>query len=142
LRRLLLYKSDPEPLLNKRNFFNCPKYKALNRNRPLMHESDDVLKTKLNAETGRIGWQELQRHFARGVVINVSPQLDLVEVAFHFTRDNQSMVSAWLEQGTVARASSDDARVWHENGAEFWAIVVAPWVLVQLAEKEQEGKPG
>ena len=105
-----------------------------------MHETDDLFKAKLNAETGFIGWQELQRHFARGVVLNVSPQLDLVEVAFHFARDNQAMVSAWLEQGTVARASSDDARNWHDTDAGFWAAVVAPWVLVQVAENENEKK--
>lgn len=97
-----------------------------------MTETDDILKAKLNAETGRVAWQELQRHFARGVVVNVSAQLDLVEVAFHFTRDNQAVVNDWLEQGLVAQATADDAKGWHDSQCKFWAVVVAPWVLVQV----------
>ena len=90
-------------------------------------------KARLNAETGRIGWPELQRSFARGVVISVAAELDLVEVAFHFVHDNQAMVSGWMQQGLVSRASAEDAQSWHNSDVEFWAIVVAPWVLVQVA---------
>ena len=34
-----------------------------------MVDSDALLRAKLNAETGRLGWKELERHFARGAVI-------------------------------------------------------------------------
>ena len=36
-----------------------------------MIEDNDELRAKINAETGKIGWKELERHFARGVVITV-----------------------------------------------------------------------
>jgi hypothetical protein len=28
----------------------------------------------------------------------------------------------------------DDARCWHEHQTRFWAVVAAPWVLVQVIE--------
>lgn len=94
--------------------------------------SDDArLHEQLNAETGRLSWRELQRHFARGAVVRVTPTLDLVEVAERMVRDDKKSFERWLATGAVARATEDDAQGWHERDAEFWAVVTAPWVLVQ-----------
>ena len=46
-----------------------------------MEESTEELSIRLNTETARISWQELERHFARGALLTVSPGLDLVEVS-------------------------------------------------------------
>jgi hypothetical protein len=85
----------------------------------------------LNAQTGKIGWPELARHFARGVVIRVSSGQDLLEVAESLIQDRASDVENMYEQGLLRRALDDDAIGWQEKGSEFWAVVVAPWVLVQ-----------
>lgn len=102
------------------------KYRAMN-------DPDEVLRAQLNAETGKLSWKELERHYARGVVIKVAVGLDLVNVAAHIVRDDKPTVEAWLASGQVARASSDDARSWHDRDATLWAVVAAPWVLVQEA---------
>jgi hypothetical protein len=86
---------------------------------------------KLNAETGRLTWKELERHFARGVVIRVDPELDLIDVATRFVLDDKAHVSQWLESGEVARASEEEAKGWSAGESVFWAVVAAPWVLVQ-----------
>ncbi len=91
----------------------------------------EVLYAKLNGETARLHWQELQRHFARGVVIKVEPGLDLVEVATQFALDDKQAISGQLNAGLVAQASTEDAIAWNERQAVFWAVVAAPWVLVQ-----------
>ena len=96
-----------------------------------MNEPDELLRAKLNAETGRLAWKELERHFARGVVILVAEGLDLVEVAFRISRDDKSTVESWMAQGQVRRATTDDALAWHEHQRQFWAVVAAPWVLIQ-----------
>jgi len=96
-----------------------------------MDTSDETLKQQLNMETGRIVWPELQRHFARGVVIKVAPEMDLVEVAVKFVKDDKSAIETWLNSGSIARANDADAKRWAETTAVFWAIVVAPWVLIQ-----------
>lgn len=95
-----------------------------------MTDTED-LRARLNAETGRIGWDELAPHFARGVVVRVGMELDLVEVAARFVENRQEQVEQWMKSGDVRRASDDDAVRWADASPEFWAVVVAPWVLVQ-----------
>lgn len=90
-----------------------------------------ILHAKLNGETARLAWQELQRHFARGVVIKVAPGLDLVEVATQFALDDKQAILNHLNTGAVASASAEDAIGWNERRSVFWAVVTAPWVLVQ-----------
>jgi hypothetical protein len=85
----------------------------------------------LNAQTGRISWTELQRHFARGVVIVVDPDLDLIDVAARMVEDNTDPIRHWTEMGRLARADTGHAKSWEASQAQFWAVVVAPWVLVQ-----------
>jgi len=96
-----------------------------------MSEADELLRAKLNAETGKLAWNELERHFARGVLVKVAGDLDLVEVALAMSRDDKTQVEAWLSQGKVARAATEDALVWHARQSRFWAVVAAPWVLIQ-----------
>lgn len=93
--------------------------------------TEDTLRQQLNTETGRIAWPELQRHFARGVVIKVESNLDLVDVAVKFVKDDKAAIEAWLNGGSIVRASDKNAKTWTESTTVFWAIVVAPWVLVQ-----------
>lgn len=92
---------------------------------------------ELNEQTGRLGWSELERQFARGAVVKVSPTLDLLEVAAVMAGDDKAQFSLWLETGLVARAETGDAVRWHNTQAEFWAVVVAPWVLAQEIGKTQ-----
>jgi hypothetical protein len=96
-----------------------------------MSEADEILRAKLNAETGKLTWSELERHFARGVVIKVAGDLDLVEVALAMSHDDKSVVESWLTQGRIARAATEDAIAWHAQQSQFWAVVAAPWVLIQ-----------
>ncbi len=99
----------------------------------------ELLHARLNAETGRLGWAELQRHFARGVVIKVAAGMDLVEVALAIAEDDRQAVAAWMEAGRIARAETDDAIAWNDRAAHFWAVVAAPWVLVQEIIGEHQG---
>ena len=91
----------------------------------------------LNAQTGKIGWPELARHFARGAVVVVRPGQDLIAVARCLVEDRESQIADWFDSGQIRRALDDDARRWQAAGSEFWAVVVAPWVLVQ--ERDPHG---
>lgn len=92
----------------------------------------------INSQTGVINWQELCKHFARGVVINVDASLDLVEVAHSMSVDDKKQMQQWLDKKSVSRASDDDARDWNRDEPEFWCVVVAPWVLVQKKDLENK----
>ncbi len=54
----------------------------------MMTDQNEEMKTKLNAETGKLVWQELERHYAPGAVIKASSDLHLVEEAICFAEDN------------------------------------------------------
>jgi hypothetical protein len=101
-----------------------------------MTTPSDILRAKLNLETAQLQWSELERHFARGSVIKVAPGMDLVEAALQVAGNNAAAVQQWMVDGRIARAELVDAEDWHARQPMFWAVVVAPWVLVQEALKE------
>ena len=106
-------------------------------NQPIELNANE-LRQKINLETGQISWAELQRYFAKGVVIAIDNTLDLVETAAKFAEDDQNKVKAWLEQGQVFQLDDDTARQWAADQPDFWAVVVMPWVLVQKQQQNGE----
>lgn len=96
-----------------------------------MNKEDIRVRDILNAQTGQLAWPELARHFARGVVVVVAPEEDLVAVAESIVGDNQAVINRLYEESKLHRAQDDDARYWDEENTRFWAVVVTPWVLVQ-----------
>ena len=105
-----------------------------------MSEASDrdpaVVRQKLNQDTAKIKWGALHEHQLIECVIAVSADLDLIDVAYEFTFDNHDQVKAWMEQEQIMKVSDDQAQQWKTENRELWAVVVAPWVLVQ------EQKPG
>lgn len=100
----------------------------------------DVLSTlyaKLLGETASISWQELQPFFARGALLRVASDFDLIEAAQAVAQDDREKVAAWLASGHIAKLEAEQAQDWHERDPALWAVVVAPWVLVQ----ERAAKP-
>lgn len=93
---------------------------------------DEALeRARLNTETAKIAWHELQRFFAQGNAVAVVPQLDLVEVAYQISCDNKAQVEVWMVQQQVGPVSDAQAREWLDANALVWSVVVRPWVLVQ-----------
>lgn len=92
---------------------------------------DTELHDKINRETARVRWSELERHFAHGAVIYVSTELDLVEVALRIAHDDKEHITRWMNEGKVAKVSDLQARTWQAADSELWASVVSPFVLVQ-----------
>ena len=105
-----------------------------------MSEASDrdpaVVRQKLNQDTAKIKWGALHEHQLIECVIAVSADLDLIDVAYEFTFDNHDQVKAWMEQEQIMKVSDEQAQQWKTDDRELWAVVVAPWVLVQ------EQKPG
>lgn len=99
-----------------------------------MTDQQEELKAKLNAESGKLVWKELEKHYARGVVVKVTQDLDLIDVALCFAEDNKEPIERWLTSGELEKVMEDDARRWNEEDPLFWSVVVAPWVLVQEVE--------
>ncbi|MFM0059976.1 DUF2288 domain-containing protein [Paraburkholderia phytofirmans] len=89
------------------------------------------LYAKLLAETAKIGWSELERFFARGILLRVARDLDLVSVAEAIASDDTTQVTQWLSAGLVERVQAETAADFAERDPDLWAVVVSPWVCVQ-----------
>lgn len=105
-----------------------------------MSDPEVSVRDLLNAQTGRLSWPELARHFARGVVVCVERGRDLIDVAEIMVENRASDVERLYKSGAVYRAMDDHARRWENQRTSFWAVVVAPWVLVQECEPETNTK--
>ncbi|VAW85712.1 hypothetical protein MNBD_GAMMA16-294 [hydrothermal vent metagenome] len=92
---------------------------------------DSPLKDEFNGQTGKITWPELEKYFARGVLIKVANDLDLVEVALSISKDDKQYINTLLTENQLQHANIEDAKQWNETQPSFWAIVTAPWVLIQ-----------
>jgi hypothetical protein len=101
-----------------------------------MSQDHDELIAQLNNETAKLSWSELEKHFARGSVIKVTKGMDLIEVAAIVAKDDKPSLEAMMADGSVGNATTDDAKLWHECSNDFWAVVVAPWVLVQAIDNK------
>lgn len=91
----------------------------------------EISRIKINLETSKIAWKELQRFFAGGKALVASADLDLVEVAYQMSEDNVEQIQQWAMAGKLVRVPDEQAREWFEADALVWAVVVKPWVLVQ-----------
>ncbi|TXH67597.1 MAG: DUF2288 family protein [Thiothrix sp.] len=96
-----------------------------------MDEVELPLSTRLNLETGRITWKELGFFFARGRILQVASELDLIEVATALATDNAAKVSSWLNTQQISILPDTRAKEWAIDDKNLWAVVVAPWVVVQ-----------
>ena len=92
---------------------------------------DNELHDKINRETARVHWSELERHFAHGSVVYVNEELDLVEVALRIAHDDKDSITRWMNEGKVAKVSDIQAQTWQAADTLLWASVVNPFVLVQ-----------
>jgi hypothetical protein len=102
----------------------------MTQNKPLS-DFEAIEQAKLNNETALMPWHELQRFFAQGVVMNIAPHLDLLEVASKMSVDDVNAVRAWFDAGELAHVTDELANRWFSSNTELWTVVVKPYILVQ-----------
>jgi len=100
----------------------------------LLQQDRELARAKINSETARIPWRELQRFFAAGKLFHVHAELDLVEVACALHEDDAERVERWTAAALLGPVADEQARAWLDSEAELWAVVVKPWVLVQESD--------
>ena len=120
----------------------CPRVESVLFTSYVMNDTDleklhALLRQEIHAETAKIAWTELQRFFAAGKAVYVSPDLDLVETALQISNDNSALIKQWMANGKLAPVSDDQARYWIDTDATVWAVVVKPWVLVQASKERR-----
>lgn len=90
-----------------------------------------LLAEEFHQQTAHIRWHELQTYYAKGDVICVAPELDLVVVAVALAMDNTHRFRAWIDAGDISPVTEQQAQLWFDQNPDLWAVVAAPWVLVQ-----------
>lgn len=97
----------------------------------LLRQDRELKRAKINSETAKIPWAELQRYFAAGKVMHVSAEIDLVDVAYALQQDDVERVRKWTDANQLGPVLDAQAHDWINNESSLWAVVVKPWVLVQ-----------
>ncbi|MEM9257708.1 MAG: DUF2288 domain-containing protein [Pseudomonadota bacterium] len=92
---------------------------------------ESLLRREYYSQTARIPWRDLQTWYAKGATVAVDASLDLVEVAVQLGMDNKALFERWMGEGQIAGVTDEQARLWFESDTSVWAVVSAPWVLVQ-----------
>ena len=105
---------------------------------PHLNDDEALERARIHSETAKIAWKELQRFFAQGYAIFVSPDLDLVDVAWEISCDQKAPLEAWMAENKVGQVSDAQAVEWAEADALMWCVVVRPWVLVQPLLSESD----
>lgn len=86
---------------------------------------------EFNASAATIPWRELERYYAAGLVRTLSEGQDLIEVACDLAEDKAGPIQSLIDQGELEAPTAEQAQSWHDENRSLWALVVAPWVLVQ-----------
>lgn len=90
---------------------------------------------QLARDAGPVQGSDLAAHLARDVVLVVAPTEDLVACALAVATDDTARVQAWLDAATLRRPTAEEHARWPTDEQQRWtAVVVRPFVLVQLAE--------
>ena len=96
-----------------------------------MTKDNDILHAKLNLETAKIPWRDLQRFFAQGKVLLVSADQDLVTIAGHIAADQAEVIDSLVKESILNLVTDEQAKNMIEQDSQVWAVVIAPWVLIQ-----------
>lgn len=91
----------------------------------------ELLRSKIISDTATIEWSALLGLFAKGLVIWVKPEMDLIEVAIACHYDDAQSINDWMDRKDIQVMPDDIAKQWLDQNQLIWATVVKPWVLVQ-----------
>jgi hypothetical protein len=79
-----------------------------------------------------VDWSCLRAHLARGGLIIVAPDLDLVTVAICVAGDDASSIGRWINDGKLAKPSESQILEWDAEPSRIFTMLIAsPYVLIQ-----------
>jgi hypothetical protein len=88
---------------------------------------------QLERTLGPVSYTDLRAHLDRDSVFIVAASLALVQCGVAIAMDDVDTVKRWIDAGELRKPSTDERAAWATNGGTWNALVVQPFVLVQLA---------
>jgi hypothetical protein len=77
-------------------------------------------------------WGWLEPHAARGALLLVARELELIEVAMAMARDDAASLQVWLTRKQVGRPDREQLDAWKVTPQRrFMSVIVQPYVLIQ-----------
>jgi hypothetical protein len=92
------------------------------------------LRTQLTEllDEAELNW--LKPHIHKDAVVLVNPGLDLVDVGVAIAQDDAMTVQRWIAEQLIMKPSVDRLAEWNTAPPKFRALIVSPYVLVQVLE--------
>jgi hypothetical protein len=86
----------------------------------------------LRAQVMAAPWVDLRDHHARGALLLLASEEDLIDVGLAIARDDRATVSALLARGALRKTSESEAKAFAERtSTRFQLLIVQPFVLAQ-----------
>jgi hypothetical protein len=77
-------------------------------------------------------WADIREHMERDAIFIVESDLDLVDVGICVVNDDVEAVRVWLDRGSLARPTRQQATDWDKSSDRlFRFVILAPYVLIQ-----------
>lgn len=89
---------------------------------------EKTLRERLAENVGPVGRAALKAHGERGALIEVGPELDLVDVAEAIAEDRGHDVAGWIGDRALTRPAFAEL-----SGAVYDVFVVQPYVLIKVS---------
>jgi len=86
---------------------------------------------ELKGECAPVFYKEVEKFFAKGVLVLVAGDLDIINVALAIQNDEIKQIQEWINARQVIRVYEKHALNWSKNNEPLMAITTVPWVLVQ-----------
>ena len=93
-------------------------------------------KDELKQECAPIAYKEIEQFFARGMLVLVAKDMDILDVALLVQEDNSLAMEKLIKQNKVIRVHDDFAIKWSKDNPQLLAITAVPWLLVQEINSE------
>lgn len=95
-----------------------------------------AVRTRLEETVGPILFSDLRAHLERDAVFVVADEISLVDCGVSVAMDHVEQVGAWIDGGQLRKPGVQERLNWAViSGAAWLALVVRPYVLVQLLAK-------
>ena len=99
----------------------------------MQNKQDNTLKSyaELKDECAAVFYKEVEKFFAKGMLVFVAEDLDIIKVAMAIAADDTEQIQQWIAGEQVLRVHDEFAKKWSANNEVMMAITAVPCVLVQ-----------
>ena len=96
-----------------------------------MNNPEHKTRQELQQECAPIAYREIEQFFARGMLVLVANNADLINVALIIQADDTNSLDELIKQGKVIRVHDEHAIKWSQQQTQLMAVTAVPWLLVQ-----------